>query len=312
MQFSAGCLDRQPAHRRCWPAAYVSGRQGIAYLYWRWQVVLLDGSLARRLISAPSTYRAQGSCCCRDRLAEIRPIPGASRPDALARSGVFATSPYSGLMKVNVDRALVGAAVLVCIIAGIGAMNPGGAVRTAWREHQMRRNVAEMLSGLTPGFDSIVGTLGNVAGSDTIIEFADYECPYCRQGEPIVVSWLALHPQTTLLYINLPLPIHPQALGAAKATICAGRLGRFREMHRELMSTLRWERDSDWIREGVASGIHDPVEFAACLKGRWAASVVRRGETLAREVAVVGTPTFFGLRGRVEGVPDTSALTGIK
>ena len=66
----------------------------------------------------------------------------------------------------------------------------------------------------------------------TIVEFADYECPYCVQDEPTVKKVLAAYPtQVKLVFKNLPLDTHPKAKQKALVAECMGIQGRYWQAH---------------------------------------------------------------------------------
>ncbi|HTP53171.1 MAG TPA: thioredoxin domain-containing protein [Anaeromyxobacteraceae bacterium] len=66
----------------------------------------------------------------------------------------------------------------------------------------------------------------------TLVEFADYECPFCAAAEPTLEQLLQLYPgEVRLVFKNFPLSIHPHAPAAAIAAECAGEQGKFWEMH---------------------------------------------------------------------------------
>ncbi len=71
-----------------------------------------------------------------------------------------------------------------------------------------------------------------------VVEFSDYQCPYCKQAHQVLDS-VVREVGGTLVYRHMPLTlIHPEAEGAARAAICAERQGRFREMHDHRMRRL--------------------------------------------------------------------------
>jgi len=73
---------------------------------------------------------------------------------------------------------------------------------------------------------------GSTPSWATLVEFGDFECPYCGAQEPILRQLLADHPEVELVWKNLPLTsVHPHALAAAIAAECAVDQGRFWEMH---------------------------------------------------------------------------------
>lgn len=73
---------------------------------------------------------------------------------------------------------------------------------------------------------------GATSGSVVIVEFSDYQCPYCGAVEPTIEKVLQNYPQVTLYYRNFPLTqLHPNAQKAAEAAQCAGEQGKFWEYH---------------------------------------------------------------------------------
>src|SRR5208283_1293688 len=67
----------------------------------------------------------------------------------------------------------------------------------------------------------------------TIVEFSDFQCPYCGSAAPVLKQLLATYPtQVRLVFRNLPLrTMHPQAIYAAQAGVCADAQGKFWEIH---------------------------------------------------------------------------------
>jgi protein-disulfide isomerase len=77
---------------------------------------------------------------------------------------------------------------------------------------------------------------GPADGKILIVEFSDYQCPFCSQAEPLVDQVLQAYPKDVQrVYKQFPLTsIHPNAMPASKAAIAAGKQGKFWEMHAKL------------------------------------------------------------------------------
>ncbi|MFN8545051.1 MAG: thioredoxin domain-containing protein [Candidatus Binatia bacterium] len=128
----------------------------------------------------------------------------------------------------------------------------------------------------------------------TIVEFSDFQCPPCGESRPLLKRVLAAHPKDVkLVYKTLPLPsIHPNALGAAKAAVAAGRQGKFWEMH-DVLYENQEALDADKLPD-YAARIGLDVE-------RWkrdiaSADVQQQVATDVREARANGidsTPTFL-------------------
>lgn len=94
-------------------------------------------------------------------------------------------------------------------------------------------------------------TLGPENAEVTVIEFFDYECPFCKQFQGSVDGVLEdFEDQVQVRYVHFPLPNHPNATKAAFVAECANRQNRFSETHKFLfdnqvrLSTVEWENAS--------------------------------------------------------------------
>ena len=144
----------------------------------------------------------------------------------------------------------------------------------------------------------------------TIVEYADFECPYCGQAEPTIRELLAGEDRDELRYVfrHLPLTdVHPHATMAAEAAEAAGAQGRFWEMHDRLFEHQDALTTKDLRRHAEALGL-DVERFAEDLRTRAWAPRVREDVQSADESGVSGTPSFFVNGRRHHGVYDIAAL----
>ncbi len=146
------------------------------------------------------------------------------------------------------------------------------------------------------------------AGTDTavleIVEFSDFECPFCARAMPVLDSLMTAHgDEVRLLYRHYPLStIHPHAEVAAQAAVEAARQGAFWEYHDLLFRRQDRLAPADLVGYADSLGL-DAGAFAEALEtGRHAAAVAADRE-LGRSLGVGGTPTFFVNGYRVVGVP---------
>lgn len=132
------------------------------------------------------------------------------------------------------------------------------------------------------------------AGSSpiTMLEFADYECPYCQQIQPILDRIeQEFKGKLAFAYKDYPLPMHPNAQKAAEAAHCAGSQAKYWEYHDamltnkvlDLASLKRYARDLKL----------DTAAFDTCLDGGQKADVVKTNMTEAQGMGLQGTPTVF-------------------
>jgi protein-disulfide isomerase len=127
----------------------------------------------------------------------------------------------------------------------------------------------------------------------TIVEFADFECPYCGRAAPTVASIGQAYPDDVrLIFKHYPLPFHPRAEPAALAAVCAMAQGAFWPMHDLLFANQKALEDSDL--EGYASSLAlDLPSWHTCLQDPASAALIQDDVTSGDNAGVTGTPTFF-------------------
>jgi protein-disulfide isomerase len=160
---------------------------------------------------------------------------------------------------------------------------------------------------------------GNPAARVAVMEFSDFECPYCarftREVLPALSSKFIDTGQIRWLFRHLPLQqIHPRAFAAAEAASCAGRQGRFWNMHEALFQNPK-QLDALTIGAHAKTAGLDLRSFENCRNGE-VAEAVKADIAVARAVGISGTPTFLvgvltsdGLlkvTGRVNGVSNVA------
>jgi len=135
--------------------------------------------------------------------------------------------------------------------------------------------------------------LDTASGPAVLVEFSDYQCPFCRRVNASADSVMRQRP-LSVAYHHYPLSaIHPAAEGAARSAICAGKQGRFREMHHVLMTTTGWQADTNWAALADSIQIRDRDAFRYCLHAPATTSELEHDRELAEELGVRGTPPFF-------------------
>ena len=135
---------------------------------------------------------------------------------------------------------------------------------------------------------------GSETAPVTLVEYGDYQCPYCGMAYPIVKSLQrALGPQMRFVFRNFPLrDSHPNAQHAAEAAESAGAQGSFWEMHDLLYEHQDALEDDDLIKYGEQLGI-DTVQLARDLTDGTYAARIREDFRSGVRSGVNGTPTFF-------------------
>jgi protein-disulfide isomerase len=159
----------------------------------------------------------------------------------------------------------------------------------------------------------------------TMVEFADFECPYCRSEEPVVADLEAAYgADLRVVYKHLLAPpsVHPHAQAAAIAAECAHAQGKFWELH-DLLFTTALDEASLLADAQQVSGL-DVSAWQACLATAAPADRVAADVALATSLALTGTPTFVingqevvgavpesNLRFVIDRARDTAVASGI-
>jgi protein-disulfide isomerase len=136
--------------------------------------------------------------------------------------------------------------------------------------------------------------IGPSTATVTLLEYGDYECPYCRAAFGTVEQVRELFAEDLrFAYRHFPLTqIHPHALEAAIAAEGAAAEGRFWEMHAILFANQERLTQPDLLRYAQILGL-DPVRFRNHLMNRTFEARVRRDFLSGVRSGVNGTPTFF-------------------
>ncbi len=138
----------------------------------------------------------------------------------------------------------------------------------------------------------------------TLVEFADYECPFCKASEPVVQQVLARYPtQVKLVFKNFPIDSHPKARPAAEAALCAEEQGKFWEFHNALFEKSPQIAPEQLGAIATELGL-DGAKLDECAKAKRFSSKIDADLAEGKKAGVAGTPAFF-----VNGVSIASGRT---
>jgi protein-disulfide isomerase len=158
-----------------------------------------------------------------------------------------------------------------------------------------------------------VGANDHVQGPEdapvTIVEYGDYECPYCGEAYPIVKALQKrLGKKLRFVFRNFPLAeVHPHAEHAAETAEAADAQGKFWEMHDLLYENQGALEDEDLARYATALGL-DETRFIREMSAHLHAERVRGDFRSGVRSGVNGTPTFFINGVRHDGPFDLRSL----
>jgi protein-disulfide isomerase len=144
---------------------------------------------------------------------------------------------------------------------------------------------------VTPGWDHIAG---NPRAPVVLVEYGDYECPFCGAAYPNVEAVRAeMGTRMAFVYRHFPLvEVHPHAEPAAEAAEAAGTQGEFWAMHHQLYTHQRALEPENLLRYAAAIGL-DTDQFVNDLLGHVHTPRVAEHLRSGVESGVQGTPTFF-------------------
>ncbi len=141
-------------------------------------------------------------------------------------------------------------------------------------------------------------TTGSRSQKTILLEFSDFQCPYCQKAYETVEEFMAMHPDVTLVYKHFPLSsIHPQALAAAKASWAAQQQGKFWDYYSALFEEQ--EDLGDELYMELAENLDLDIEqFERDRNSRNADVAIAEDMELAVKIGIQGTPLFV-LNGQV-------------
>jgi protein-disulfide isomerase len=144
-----------------------------------------------------------------------------------------------------------------------------------------------------------------------IVEFSDFQCPFCQRANPTVEQVLKVYgDKVKFVYRHYPLPNHPNARPAAEASVCADQQGQFWKYHDRLFAAPDKLTDADLKSHAAAIGL-DAAAFNTCFDAGAGRSRVEQDMKDANEAGVSATPSFF-INGRsLEGAQPFEAFKQI-
>ena len=160
------------------------------------------------------------------------------------------------------------------------------------------RAKAEVIVLLRPpkleiGYDA-ARVRGDAGAPVTIVEFADFQCPYCKSVQATLNGLLVKYQgQVKLAYRDFPLrPLHPQAQIAAEAGRCAAEQGKFWEYHDALYADQKKLSQSDLLETARKVGLREKAIESCLASGKFKAQIEQDIQD-GTSVGVDGTPGFF-------------------
>lgn len=270
-------------------AAYVLGKPA-AVLAASWAVT----TLSRGRIRPPVGWAA---------VAGSGTIAGTAFTVSLLIAALAFTGPELAEVKLGI---LLAAALSVLLTAAVFRVTD---LLPPQRRARALLGKAELLLDLeVPVDDERDHVRGRLDAAVTLVEYGDFECPYCGLAEPVARAELTDDLDVRFVWRHLPLgDVHPRAQLAAEASEAAGAQGAFWEMHDLLLMSQEHLTAADLLAYADRLGL-DRQQFHEDLATHAHAGRVARDVESADLSSVSGTPTFFVDGRRFYGTYDRASL----
>ena len=182
-------------------------------------------------------------------------------------------------------------------------------LKQAVKQQKLRDNMGKMLEGLKEKHHVAVAleapdlpriaveakgpSRGPAAAPVTIVEFSDFQCPFCGREYPVIEKLMKDYDgKVRLVFRNYPLDFHPFAEKAAEAAACAGDQNKFWELHNAMFSNQQKLAVDDLKGYAKTAGL-DSAKFDKCLDSGEKKTEVQADQKAGTEAGVNGTPAFF-------------------
>lgn len=180
--------------------------------------------------------------------------------------------------------------------------------KTVANAHVTAEDLSHLESGTNP-------TLGNPNAPVHVVEFLDYECPFCRASAPVIRSFMEKHAQDAYLVIrDFPLAdIHPDAVNDALSAECVFAQmpdQRFWTYYDRLYASQDAQSTDDLRLYAQQLGV-DLVRYDDCMAKQAPLPKIQQSVTDGLSVGVAGTPTFFFNGVKIQGSLDAQSLETI-
>lgn len=232
----------------------------------------------------------------------------AARGDIIARMPQKTTYPHKITRKTPTNRSpqLAQSSWFWPVVAFFAFLIGLGVGYLAWGKAAGELAALKNGTGETQRYDVSVDddpAYGPDDAAVTIIEFSDYQCPFCKRWHDEVWSFIKEEygDQVRLVYRDFPLPNHPEAKPAALAANCADEQDQYWVYHQLLFQDLASLGNDLYLAYAQQAGL-DVTAFSQCLSENRYLEEIEADAAYAKKMGVSSTPTFF-----VNGIPMIGA-----
>jgi protein-disulfide isomerase len=158
------------------------------------------------------------------------------------------------------------------------------------------RDKANIKIMLAPPAADVDAQSANLRGSKnapvTLVEFADYQCPYCAKVNPVLLAIEKEYGnQLAVVFKDFPLPMHKDAEKASEAVRCAGEQGKYWEFHDLLFTSHQTDLPS--LKKQAGDLKLDQAKFDTCLDSGSQAAGIKKDLEEGQRLGITATPSFF-------------------
>lgn len=214
---------------------------------------------------------------------------------------------------MNKKTWIIFAVVCVVVLGGLVILSRKDSVNVS-NVDQTKQQAATAASGNIADH-----VFGKADSKVTLIEYGDFQCPYCGQAYPQVKKVTEDYAsKIAFIFRNYPLPtMHPNAKAAAAAAEAAGLQGKYWEMHNKLYETQNdWnnlstdKRTDIFVSFAKEIGVKDTEKFKTDMSGQEVNKKINFDLALGNKAGVTGTPTFYLNGSKVSDDVSSSIING--
>ena len=215
---------------------------------------------------------------------------------------------------IAVSLALFASALVLSLavrFVWIEVRNAGGL--TLWQLEELQRilgsnEVQTLVADLNKEIfhDPVSPVGGNPDGDVTLVEFFDYNCPYCRAAMPMIKRIVDEDPGVRIVYKEFPI-LGPGSDFAARAALASRRQGEYETFHRALMSYSGSIGEGSMLKIAEMVGL-DVAKLMRDMEEPAIAEAIQRNLRLAGDLRISGTPSFVAGLDVLRGLVDISTL----
>jgi protein-disulfide isomerase len=147
---------------------------------------------------------------------------------------------------------------------------------------------------------------GNPDGDVALVEFFDYNCPYCRKAAPLLAQAEEADPNLKLVFKEWPI-LGPGSEFAAKAALAARNQGKYEAFHKTMMAYSGSIDESATMAVAAEVGL-DVEQLKGDMEDPAIAAAIERNRALATDLRITGTPTFVVGDEVIRGLVDLNTL----